>query len=236
MNGPSESDLSTTVLQSLNINSVDSGVGDDFGDKPDGKMLHTAIKASTWTDMKTGQSHGHKSIKMAPKFQTPAKNEGVTITRQPRRHQYGFVSTSIQGGSTIPHVYQEEAPKPTRLDFHGSVLPQRSPDEEFQRPVRFAAKREAEYGKEITHESHRFLFTKQLWPSENRDHEIEKYRQQLPGGPLYSVNRIYDDPHQPDLAFKVQDKRRWNKVVSNEKERNQRVSQTSRRRKSLSGT
>ena len=244
MDGPADSDLVTSVLQSLDINSFDSGVGEDHSEQTDGSLpvktgdgllLQAAVKASTWTDLSSGQSHGGKTIKMAPKFNISSNSSSTNVTRQPPRRQYGFISTSIQGGTQIPHEYKDEPPKVTRLDFQGGVLPRRAPDEEFQRPVRFAEKRRAEYGSEITHESHRFLFTNKLWPPENNDYEIGKYKERLPGGPMYKVTRVYDDPYEPDLAFKVQDKRKWNKIVSDENDRNRRVSQSSRRRKSFQG-
>ena len=243
LNGPTDSDLATSVLQSLDLNSFDSGVGDMkdtsiAGKSPktgDGLLLQAAVQASTWTNMSTGQSHGGKPVKLAPNFPSKTSSSPENVTSQPIRRQYGFISTSVQGGNQIPHQYDDKPANTIRLDFHGGVLPRRAPDEEFHRPVRFAEKRRAEFGTEITHECHRFLFTQQLWPPENNDSEIEKFQRQFPGGPIYPVNRIYDDPVQPDIAFKVQDKRKWNTIVSSDNDRNRRVSQSSRRRKSFQG-
>ena len=244
LDGPDESDLVTSVLQSMDLNSFDSGVGDEEKEKSptvinDSHLLQAAKKASTWTDMTTGKSLGQrkdKSVKLAPKFQNAPNADKSGAETRPVRRQYGFVFAGVQEGAKIPHNYENDTPKINRLDFHGGVLPRRSPDEEFQRPIRFAEKRKVEYGKEITHETHRFLFTKQLWPPENNDYEIDNYRQRLPGGPNYRVNRVYDDPYQPDLAFKIQDKRRWNNVASTDFERHKTVSRSSRRRKSFAGS
>ena len=243
MDGPPDTDLVTSILQSLDINSIDSGVGEEPRTiekaqiVSDGSLIQTAKKASTWNNLETGKTHAPKGVTLAPQFPRQSvvnAPSGLTKTR-PRR-QYGFVSTTVQGGTNIPYEYEKHVPKPVqKMDFRGNILPQRSPDEEFQNPTRFAEKSRIQYGSEIKHESHRFLYTKQLWPNENRDYEFEKYREKITVGTSNNVNRIYDDPYQPDLVFKVQDKRQWNTVVSSEYDRSTRVLRSSRRRKSLQG-
>ena len=145
-------------------------------------------------------------------------------------------------GRAIPYNYDTAAEKsnPSK-DFYGVSLPSRNPEKEFERPTRFPSHRPGDmlpqtnstFGMPIQHESHRFGLTNALWPVENCDSQLSKYQPPMSDGDPKKVSRIYADPRQADLAYKLEDRRRLSQPFYNTDHRKMKMSRTSKGRRSL---
>ena len=148
-------------------------------------------------------------------------------------------------GKTIPYVYDDAAMNTNRRkDFQGIPMPLRDPDKEFEGPTRFPSQRPGDrlaqthstYGQEIQHESHRFGLTNAFWPIENRDSKLHDFQPPVSQRNVREVSRIYADPRQADLAYKLENKRSQSDVFRSTDHRRMKLLRTSKGRKAIQGT
>ena len=143
----------------------------------------------------------------------------------------------------VPFQYDDAAMNPVRKkDFQGCPMPLRDPEKEFESPSRFQDHRPGDqlprtnstFGMPIQHESHRFGLTTALWPIENRDSHLSRLQPKLSDKDPRQISRIYSDPRRADLAYKLENRRRWSTPFRISEERHTKLAKTSKSRKAVS--
>ena len=144
----------------------------------------------------------------------------------------------------IPYQYDDAAmTKNRRKDFHGVPVPLRDPEKEFKGVTRFPKQRRGDYlpqtnstfGQEVQHESHRFGLTNALWPVENRDSKLADYQPTLSTRDPSEISRIYADPRQADLAYKLENRRKHSTPFRSDCNRRLKLIRSSKARRAVKG-
>ena len=147
-------------------------------------------------------------------------------------------------GRAIPYEYDDAAMNPVRKkDFNGVPMPLRDPTKEFDGPNRFPRHRRGDllpytnstFGQPIEYESHRFGLTTALWPIENRDSKLSDFQPAMSTRDPAEVSRLYADPRRADLAYKLEDKRKWACPFRNSDQRQTKMTRTSKSRRGIQG-
>ena len=146
-------------------------------------------------------------------------------------------------GSEIPYQYDAAPAINRRKDFHGTPMPLRDPQKEYEGPNRFPTQRRGDYlpqthstyGMEIQHESHRFGLTTALWPIENRDSKLSDFQPALSHRNPREISRIYADPRQADLVYKIENRRALSEPFRTDHQRKTKLARTSKARRAIQG-
>lgn len=144
----------------------------------------------------------------------------------------------------VPYQYNDAANDVSRRkDFDGVPLPIRDPSKEFEGPTRFPSHRPGDmlpytnstFGMAIQHESHRFGLTTALWPVANRDSHLDDFQPPLSNNDPRGISRIYADPRQPDLVYKIENRQEKSEGFRSDKQRRRKLGRSSKRRRALTG-
>ena len=144
----------------------------------------------------------------------------------------------------IPYQYDNLAGEVSRRkDFQGVPMPIRDSTKEFEGPTRFASHRPGDmlpytnstWGQAVQHESHRFGLTNALWPVANRDSKLSDYQPPVSDRNPREISRIYADPRQLDLAYKIENRQDKAEPFRSDAQRRQKLSRSSKSRHALSG-
>ena len=144
----------------------------------------------------------------------------------------------------VPYEYDSAVESNIRRkDFHGVPLPIRDSTKDFEGPTRFASHRPGDmlpytnstWGQAIQHESHRFGLTNALWPIENRDSRLATYQPPLSDQDPRKISRVYADPRQFDLAYKIENRRDKVEPFRSDIQRRRKLGRSSKSRRALSG-